>query len=310
MIHAEEGEKRLAELVYFLETELHAQPLTEQDVSTLLPKPNRFAHKGTNGRGMLIAGSHDMMGAAVLAATAAVRSGIGLLTCHVPKGEGQILQATVPEAMIDSDESDKWFSIPPDVEKINAVGIGPGLGRHPETTDAIVQLFDTWKGPTVVDADALNLMSASAFIYAYLPKNAILTPHPMEFDRLVGKSKNDFERLNKLGTFASRFGVYVVLKGPRTVVMKPDGRCWYNTSGNPGMAKGGMGDVLTGVILALLANGLPPEKAACGAVFAHGLAADLLAEEVGMRGISAGQVAEGMGRAWRKLEGLGIYDLR
>lgn len=276
--------------------------LTEQIVAGLLPVAGKFDHKGTNGHGLLIAGSQGMMGAAILAAKAALRSGIGLLSCHVPRGEQQLVQLSVPEALIDADSSEHCFSVLKNPEKYNAVAVGPGLGQKPETVKALKLLLETWQGGLVLDADALNILATHPDLFDRLPKGCILTPHPKEFERLAGKSGNDFERLNKLSTFASRYGIYILLKGAHTVIVTPSGECWFNMTGNPGMAKGGMGDVLTGVILALLANGMPPEEAAKCAVYAHGMAGDCMAAEVGERGICAGLVAENMGKAWHNLE--------
>ena len=145
-------------------------------------------------------------------------------------------------------------------------------------------------------------MAENSYLLDLLPENSLLTPHPKEFERLVGKSENDFERLNKLSIFADRYRVYIVLKGAHTVVVAPGGKYWFNTSGNPGMAKGGMGDVLTGVLLGLVSGGIPPLESALIGVYAHGMAADILASEKGKRGVCAGEVAEGMGKAWRILE--------
>lgn len=276
--------------------------LTALWVAEKLPKAYKFAHKGMNGHGLLIAGSQGMMGAAVLASRAAVHSGIGLLTCHVPARESVVLQTAVPEALTETDPSDTCFSTPGKLGRYNAIAVGPGIGQSPETLRGLRQLLSEWKGALVLDADALNLLASNRSLLDSLPEGCVLTPHPGEFERLAGKSANDFERLNKLSIFASRYKVCVVLKGAHTVIASPTGNFWFNTTGNSGMAKGGMGDVLTGSILALLANGLKPEEAAACAVYAHGLAGDIAAGQVGQRGISAGIVAGAFGEAWHVLE--------
>ncbi len=276
--------------------------LSEDLISGILPRPGKFDHKGTNGHGLLIAGKAGMMGASVLASKAAIRSGIGLLSCHVPFREREILQIAVPEALLETDRSDKCFSGVDNLDKYTAIAIGPGIGKEPETVNGIKELLTRWRGKTIWDADALNILAENSYLLDLLPENSLLTPHPKEFERLVGKSENDFERLNKLSIFADRYRVYIVLKGAHTVVVAPGGKYWFNTSGNPGMAKGGMGDVLTGVLLGLVSGGIPPLESALIGVYAHGMAADILASEKGKRGVCAGEVTEGMGKAWRILE--------
>lgn len=271
-------------------------------IASLLPASRRFAHKGMNGHGLLIAGSYGMMGAAVLAAKAAVRSGIGLLTCHVPEKGIGILQATVPEALIEADLSEACFTSFGELSAYTAIGVGPAIGKSGLTVEALRKLLTAWRGKLVLDADALNILSENRDLLELLHPDCILTPHPKEFERLAGKSQNDFERLNNLSIFASHYRVTVILKGAHTVIAGPDGKCCFNRTGNPGMAKGGMGDVLTGVLLALLASGLDNEEAALTGVFAHGLAGDAVAAEYGMRGTCASMVAEKMGEAWKKLE--------
>lgn len=275
---------------------------TQENIRDILPVSGKFAHKGTNGKGLLIAGSHGMMGAAVLAARAALRSGIGLLYCHVPLKGGDIMQVSVPEAILDLDKSQTCFTGVKAPGQYDAIAVGPALGQGPETAAALKDLLQDRKGVTILDADALNLMAEHRELLECLHEKCILTPHMKEFERLAGKSANDFDRLNKLSNFASRWHVYVILKGANSVIATPQGHFYFNMSGNPGMAKGGAGDVLTGVLLALAANGMDVLQVARIGVFAHGLAADLLAEEYGYRGICSGMIAEAMGKAWKRLE--------
>lgn len=275
---------------------------TQENIRAILPVPGKFSHKGINGKGLLIAGSYGMMGAAVLAAKAALRSGVGLLYCHVPIRGGDTMQVSVPEAILDLDKSQTCFTGVKAADQYDAIAVGPAIGQGPETVAALKNLLQERKGVTILDADALNLMSEHRELLEYLHDKCILTPHMKEFERLAGKSANDFDRLNKLSTFASRWRVYIVLKGANSVVATPQGHFYFNMSGNPGMAKGGTGDVLTGVLLALAANGMDVFQVARIGVFAHGLAADLLAEEYGYRGICSGMIAEGMGKAWKELE--------
>ena len=276
--------------------------LTEEAVASRLLVPGKFSHKGTLGNTLLIAGSPEMPGAAVLAAKGAIRSGTGLLTVHVPRSLKQMIHLVVPEALVEVDQSDYCFSMVEDLCGVQAIGVGPGLGVAPVVGLGLRQLLKKWKGKMVLDADALNLIAANADLLELLPRGAILTPHPREFERLAGKSVNDFDRLNKLSTFAGLHQVYVVLKGAHTVIASPEGNCYFNMTGNPGMAKGGAGDVLTGIIAALLASGHEPLDAAMIGVYAHGKAGDLAAEEQGMRGVRAGDIADKLGLVWKKME--------
>lgn len=276
--------------------------VTRETAAACLPAPPAFAHKGTNGRGLLIAGNSAMMGAAVLAGKAAVRSGIGLLHCHVPHSARDIIYTSVPEALVDTDESEYYFSGVGNAAAYDAVAAGPAIGRDPETREGLKRLLQSWRGTTILDADALNIIATNRKLLSLLHKKCILTPHAGEFERLAGKCENDFDRLNKLSTFAHDYNTYIILKGAYTVIATPEGELYFNMSGNPGMAKGGAGDVLTGVLLALAANGLPPLEVAVAGVYAHGLSGDLAAAVHGKRGICAGMIAEGMGKAWRQLE--------
>ena len=275
---------------------------TEDTVKAILPPSPVFAHKGTNGKGLLIAGSYGMMGAAVLGAKAAVRSGIGLLYCHIPGKGIEVIQTTVPEAIPDPDESAERFSAVCKLRDYDAIAVGPAIGQGPETVGGLEKLLRTWRGTTILDADALNIIAEHRELLDLLHEGCILTPHMKEFERLAGKSVNDFERLNKLSIFANQYRVHIVLKGAHSVIATPDRRLFFNMSGNPGMAKGGAGDVLTGVLLALAANKLNLLDLLRIGVFAHGLAGDCVAEKEGRRGCCAGMIAERMGEAWKRLE--------
>lgn len=275
---------------------------TATEVRKILPGVGKSDHKGTNGKGLLVAGAYGMMGAAVLAAKAAVRSGVGVLHTHVPSKGGVSLQTAVPESILDIDYAEECFSGITGVKKYDAVAVGPAIGQRPETVEALKKLLQTWRGITIIDADALNILAAHREMLGLLHDKCLLTPHIKEFERLAGKSANDFDRLNKLSTFVSQYQVYVILKGAYSVVATPQGQFYFNMSGNPGMAKGGAGDVLTGVLLGLAANGLEVRDIARIGVYAHGLCGDLLVGEYGHRGISAGMLAEGMGKAWKELE--------
>lgn len=276
--------------------------LEGEDMQYLLKPREKFAHKGDFGRALLIAGSQGMAGASVLAAKACLRSGVGLLRLHVPQCNNVIVQTSVPEAMTELDASDTCFACPTDTDDYQAVGVGPGLGKSEETEAALLELIDSCQVPMVVDADALNILGEHRKFIGRLPKGSILTPHPKELERLVGNCLDSYERLTKARELARTSGLYIILKGAYSVVITPQGECYFNTTGNPGMATGGSGDVLTGVVLALLAQGYAPKDAACLAMYVHGLAGDVARKKHGMMGMTAGDIVKYLPLAWRMME--------
>lgn len=276
--------------------------LEPEDMPRLLKPRGRFAHKGNFGRALLIAGSQGMAGASVLASRACLRSGVGLLTVHVPYCNNTIVQTAVPEAMTELDISDTCFASSTDTDDYQAVAIGPGLGKSAETEAALLEQIDSCQTPMVVDADALNLLGEHRSYIGKLPKGSILTPHPKELERLVGKCQNSYERLVKACELAKTAGVHIILKGAYSVVVTPAGKCYFNPTGNPGMATGGSGDVLAGVVLALLAQGYDAETSACLATYVHGLAGDIACKKQGMIGMTAGDIVACLPLAWRMLD--------
>ncbi len=278
--------------------------LTEHDeVMQMLKRRSRFAHKGNFGRALLIAGSRGMAGASVLAAKACLRSGVGTLTVHVPYGNNAIVQTAVPEAMTRVDADEVCFSSSLDTDGYRAVAVGPGLGRAAVTEEALFELISDCRIPMVVDADALNILSGHRTLLNRLPEGSILTPHPSELERLVGKCASSYERLSRARELAAACRVYVILKGAYSAVVTPEGKCYFNPTGNPGMATGGSGDVLTGVLLALLAQGYDSEQAARLAVYVHGLAGDIAEERYGVMGMTAGDMINTLPAAWKQLGG-------
>jgi len=262
----------------------------------------KFEHKGTFGHALLIVGSFGKMGAAVLAAKACLRAGAGLLTVHAPRSGNIILQMAVPEAMVSADHRAKYWAEVPDLQAYSSIGVGPGIGKEPETADALQALLRTNTRPMVIDADALNLLSENPLWWNYLPKNSILTPHPKEFERLFGKSENDFQRNDLQRKMAEKHGVFILLKGSNTAIACPDGECWFNSTGNPGMATGGSGDVLTGILTGLLAQGYPPKATALLGAYLHGSAGDFAALKLGQEAMIAGDLPEYLGAAWLELK--------
>lgn len=286
--------------------ELTATPwfMTERkNIRKLIPARSKYSHKGTYGHALLMAGSKGKMGAAILASQACMRSGVGLLTVHVPGNGYSIMQTSVPEAMCSVDNNNDIISILPELDKFSAIGIGPGLGTCSETKEAIRQLLQNIKVPLVADADALNLISENRELYKLLPPGTILTPHPGEFKRLFGETSNSWQRLQILREAAQRLNIIIVLKGAYTATALPTGDVYFNPTGNPGMATGGSGDVLTGTILSFLAQGLSPEEAAIAGVYLHGLAGDLAARKISQPALIASDIPKFIGKAFRK-----IYD--
>ena len=264
------------------------------------------SHKGNYGKALLIAGSYGKMGAAILSAHACLRGGVGLLTLHAPKCGYAILQITVPEAMVLVDNEPNVFShVSPDMlDGYTTLGIGPGLGTSELTVQALRELLPAIKErqlPLVLDADALNIIGKQRALLHQLPEKTILTPHPKEFERLTEPAQDDFHRLELLRDFCQAHQVYVVLKGGHTAVGTPDGKIYFNSTGNPGMATGGSGDVLTGLLTALLAQGYEPLDAARLGVYVHGLAGDLAAEVLGVEATIASSIVEHLGDAFQQL---------
>lgn len=265
----------------------------------LLRKRDRHAHKGTFGHALLLVGSYGKIGAAVLAARACLRSGVGLLTVQVPRCGYAVMQTAVPEAMCRPNGHQNVLSIADEGESpapadYSAVGIGPGIGKATETLAMFRELLPTLKKPMVVDADALNLLSENRDLLKLLPPNSILTPHPKEFERLTQPWDDDYQKLTLLRDFARTHRVVVVLKGAYSAVATPDGEVHFNATGNPGLSTGGTGDVLTGVLTAMLAQGYDPVEAAVLGVYAHGLAGDRVAQQRGPVGMIASDVIDAL----------------
>jgi NAD(P)H-hydrate epimerase len=269
-----------------------------QDIRVLLKKRKRFSHKGTYGNVLLIAGSYGMMGAAVLSARAALRTGSGLVTVHVPVRGYQVIQTAVPEALVSLDESETNFSCIPELSAFSAIGAGPGLGSRANTQRALYDLIKKTKVPMVVDADGLNILSANKEWLKILPAGTILTPHPREFERLAGKAGSAYQRNKMQIEFAREYNLIVILKGAYSSTVMQDGTCYFNSTGNPGMATAGSGDVLTGMILSLLGQGYPPDHAALLGVYLHGLAGDLAAAKSSEESVIAGDIIENIGKAF------------
>ncbi len=253
--------------------------ITRTYVQGKLRVRKKFDHKGTNGHALLVVGSYGKIGAGVLAARACLRMGVGLLSINAPQCGYNILQSQVPEAMVLADPDEKFWSKAPNVDTYKAIGIGCGLGQAESSKQALVDLLTSTKRPIVLDADALNIISQHPAYLDKIPKNSILTPHQKEFQRLFGETTDDFARLALLQAKAQEHQLVILLKGAHTIIALPNGDCFFNNTGNSGMATGGSGDVLTGMITSLLAQGYPPPDATLIGVYMHGKSGDLAAQE-------------------------------
>lgn len=269
--------------------------------SGLLKIRARFSHKGTYGHGLLIAGSYGMMGAALLASKACLKAGAGLVTAHIPRIGYHILQTAVPESLVSLDESDIQFTKLPEFSAFNALAVGPAIGRNLPVQEALRALLASCKLPMVLDADALNILAEHKDWIQHIPAQSILTPHPKEFERLFGKYNSAYERNMAQISFSKKHSLIIVLKGAYTSVSYPDGSCWFNSTGNPGMATGGSGDVLTGIILSLLAQKYESKDAAILGTYIHGLAGDMALEEEGAEGVTASDIIKYIGKAFKFL---------
>ena len=275
--------------------------LEESEVRSLVKPRKRFAHKGTFGHGLLIAGSYGMAGASILSAKACLKSGIGLLTVHVPIHNHDLLQVTVPEAIVHTDIQERYFAQPTHLNKYSALAIGPGLGREEDTALAMMEQIQGSNLPIVLDADAINILSTHRNWLSRLPKRCILTPHLGELERLIGKCLDTYERLIKVKELASYLQSYIIVKGAWTCIVTPEGNFHFNPTGNPGMATGGSGDVLTGILLGLLAQGYSREEACKLGVYVHGMAGDIAAEEKTEISMTANDIIEALPIAWKKI---------
>lgn len=271
-------------------------------VQEILKDRKKYSHKGTFGHALIIAGSYGKVGAAILATKAALRTGAGLVSIHAPKCAYEILQISAPEAMVNIDEQNLFFSKITDLEKYKSIGIGPGLGTDKITAEAVELFLKKVRIPIVIDADALNLIAGKKKWLEFIPQNSILTPHPKEFERLFGKAKNNFERNKLQRNFSKKYNIYIVLKGAHTCISTPDGECYFNSTGNPGMATGGSGDVLTGILTSLLSQGYNSLETSILGVYLHGLAGDVaLNEAISQESLIASDLIENLGKAFIEL---------
>lgn len=287
----------------FIETaETRFSTIEEKYVVSILPKRDDFANKGSMGTAVIIAGSYGMAGASVLTTKACLRSGVGKAIAVIPGNNYNIMQTAVPEAVVRIDNDNMCFTEAVNVEKADALAIGPGLGCSEETAIALLTQIRRAQCPIVADADALNILGSHRAWMQQLPEGIILTPHPREFERLAGTSfSDDYERLAEASDMATKYSIFIILKGHFSALCLPDGHVLFNTTGNSGMATAGSGDVLTGIITALLARGCNQQDACAAAMYIHGLAGDIAAEALGKESMTAGDIIRFLPEAFKRL---------
>ncbi|MBC7886138.1 MAG: NAD(P)H-hydrate dehydratase [Saprospiraceae bacterium] len=282
-----------ADSVYFL---------TDHELALSLHK-NRtdFQHKGDFGHALIIAGCEGKIGAAILATKACLRAGAGLVTAMVPETMQQVFYGSIPEAMVSISGQTCFSTDHAEFDVDNTIGCGPGLGKDISTEKALIKLLNEVKNPMVLDADALNIVAKEKHLLKLIPKFSIITPHPKEFERLFGKTANSEEMFELQRKKSMEYDLIIVLKGAYTRISTPEGKVFINSTGNPGMATGGTGDVLTGIITGLLAQKYNPEEAAVLGVFIHGLAGDIALDKESHESLLASDIILNIGAAFKTL---------
>lgn len=271
--------------------------IEREDVKNVFRQRKPFTNKYDNGTVFLVSGSYGMMGAAILAARGAMRSGVGLVTVHAPRCGFVPLQTAVPEALFEADRNEIFTTAIELHHRYNVVALGPGMGTAEETLEAVDSFLKNYRQPCILDADALNCIAMRPMLLRSIPKGSVLTPHASEFDRLFGQHSSDEERLKKAIDVSKLYEITIVLKGHYTMTVRPDGKVYINSSGNAGMATAGSGDVLTGVIASFIAQGYAADWAVVLGVYIHGLAGDIAVETHDAYGLTASDIAEDLGRA-------------
>jgi hydroxyethylthiazole kinase-like uncharacterized protein yjeF len=271
--------------------------LTQYIVKELIKPREASSHKGTYGHALLVAGNVGRMGASVIASRACLRSGTGLLTVNVPESERIILQIAIPEAMLIFRDS-----LDHDLSVFSALGIGCGIGTEAESVDLLTHFLNNFKNPMLLDADALNIIAAEKLLLRKITHHSIITPHPKEFDRLFGVHHSIEKRIDTAIKKAKEHNLVIVLKGHETLITHA-GESFLNSTGNAGLAKGGSGDALSGIITALLAQGYNPFIAAKIGVYLHGLAADITLKTQSMESMLITDVVENLGLAFKEISG-------
>ncbi|WP_294234006.1 NAD(P)H-hydrate dehydratase [uncultured Chryseobacterium sp.] len=292
---------------YIAEAETENYVVNDKAVKQIFRPREEFSHKGTYGKVIIVGGSIGKMGAAVLAARAALKTGAGLTFALAPKCGCDILQISNPEAIFIEGGTDVIDHI--EVDENAVCGIGPGLGTDPKTAKAFLAFLKEYSQPLILDADALNIISQDPKNIKLIPKESIITPHPKEFERLFGPTGNSFKRVERAITKAREHHIYIVLKDHRTQIISPAGKVFYNITGNSGLAKGGSGDILTGIIASFSAQNYTPEEAAVLGVWFHGRAADSASEKYSKESMLPTDVIHEFGNVFEELNSLAVKAL-
>ena len=275
--------------------------IAKEEILQLYKPVNPHTHKGIQGHAVIIAGSYGKIGAAVLASKSCLKSGCGLVTTFTPKCGYQILQISIPEVMVVTDENTNSITHIHLPLQPQAIGIGPGIGKELGTQKALFEFLRINKTPLVLDADALNILSENLSWLELVPENTILTPHPKELERLIGKWNSESEKFQKTIAFSEKYKVIIVMKGAPTYIINQS-KIYENTTGNAALATAGSGDVLTGILTSLLAQGYEPKYAAKLGVYIHGLTADIALPKTGYQSFIASDIIENLGKVFLSLE--------
>ncbi|MFV8369679.1 NAD(P)H-hydrate dehydratase [Flavobacterium sp. LB2R40] len=277
--------------------------IDQNEILKRYKRPDKQTHKGIQGHALIIGGTHGKIGAISLSSKACLKTGCGLVSVFIPKCGYNILQTAIPEVMVLTDSQEKLISdITFDIIP-QAIGIGPGLGQAVETQNALYQFLKINVSPLVIDADALNCISKNKKLLALIQPKTILTPHPKELERLIGKWNTEEEKMTKTVSFSKQYHIIIIMKGAPTRIIDCD-TVYENTTGNPALATAGTGDVLTGMVTSLLAQSYEPINAAIIGVYLHGLTADIALPETGYQSFIASDVIANIGKAFLSLENI------
>ncbi|KAA3625620.1 MAG: NAD(P)H-hydrate dehydratase [Flavobacterium sp.] len=285
---------------FLFSTEPLAQLTTKQEAQQFYKQRKKYSHKGDYGHVLVVGGSYGKMGAAILASKAAYRAGAGLVTAFIPKCGYEIIQTALPEVMAITDAYDHLISEVDDIPQVQAIAVGMGIGTNERTVNALKKLFSETNSAYVIDADAINCIALDKDLKNMIPPQSVLTPHPGELKRLIGEWTDDYDKLEKVKKFTSKYKCILLIKGANSIAVYKD-KLYINTSGNPGMATGGSGDVLSGMIAGLMAQGYDPLLATVFATYLHGMAGNIVSQANSFEAVMAGDIVDHIGKAYLAL---------